>query len=192
MPQSFTLTLPSWLPEALPPAETLFPAVEDRMRLVIDLARRHVDQGTGGPFAAGIFDLENDGKLIAPGVNLVLSAGTSVAHAEMVAILFAQQSLGHYDLGAGGRRLELVTSTEPCAMCYGAVPWSGVRSLVCGARRSDASRIGFDEGEKPTNWIAALRGRGIAVERDVLRREATTLLETYGKNGGFIYNSRLE
>jgi tRNA(Arg) A34 adenosine deaminase TadA len=192
MKQSFTMSLPSWLPEALPPAETLFATHEERMRLVIDLARRHVTQGTGGPFAAGIFDLESGGRLIAPGVNMVLSAGTSVAHAEIIAIIFAQQCLGNYDLGAGGRRLELVTSTEPCAMCYGAVPWSGVRSLVCGARRADACRIGFDEGEKPPNWIAALRGRGIAVARDILRREATALLESYGTNSGHIYNSRQE
>jgi tRNA(Arg) A34 adenosine deaminase TadA len=191
MKSSFILSLPTWLAEALPPAATLFATPEARMHLVLELARLHVIQGTGGPFAAGIFDLEAGGRLIAPGVNLVLAAGTSVAHAEMVAIIFAQQHLGSYDLAAG-RRLELVTSTEPCAMCYGAVPWSGVRSLVCGARRVDACRIGFDEGEKPPNWVAALRRRGIAVARDVLRREATMLLEAYGATGGIIYNPRLE
>jgi tRNA(Arg) A34 adenosine deaminase TadA len=189
---TFTLHLPGWLTAALPPAGTLFSTVEERMRLMIDLARQHVLMRTGGPFAAGIFDLDNGGRLVAPGVNLVLSASTSIAHAEIVAIALAQQSLGDYDLGREGRRLELVTSTEPCAMCYGAVPWSGVRSLVCGARRTDASRVGFDEGDKPPNWIAALQRRGIAVRRDVLRLEAAALLKEYGATGGIIYNARKE
>jgi tRNA(Arg) A34 adenosine deaminase TadA len=189
---TFSFDLPDWLPAALPPAAIPFPTAEERMRLVIELARRHVLMGTGGPFAAGIFDLDRDGRLIAPGVNLVLSASSSIAHAEIVAIALAQQTLEDYDLGRGGRRLELVTSTEPCAMCYGAVPWSGVRSLVCGARRSDASRVGFDEGDKPPNWIAALQRRGISVKRDVLRGEGAKLLNDYGAGGGIIYNARQE
>ena len=41
---------------------------------------------------------------------------------------------------------EMVASTQPCAMCLGATPWSGIRRLVCGARDEDAEEIGFDEG----------------------------------------------
>ena len=43
-------------------------------------------------------------------------------------------------------------------------PWCGpaVRRLVCGGRDADARGIGFDEGPKPSNWIAALETRGIA------------------------------
>ena len=45
-----------------------------------------------------------------------------------------------YDLGGlgDGRAFELVTTTEPCAMCLGAIPWSGLSSVVCGARDQDA------------------------------------------------------
>lgn len=32
-----------------------YPSVEDRMRLVIELARRNVRSGTGGPFGAAVF-----------------------------------------------------------------------------------------------------------------------------------------
>jgi tRNA(Arg) A34 adenosine deaminase TadA len=68
----------------------------------------------------------------------------------MVAIMIAQKILGNFDLGdASVPAYELVTSTEPCAMCLGATPWSGVRGLVCGARDEDASAVGFDEGSKP-------------------------------------------
>jgi tRNA(Arg) A34 adenosine deaminase TadA len=86
---------------------------------------------------------------------------------------------------------ELVSSTEPCAMCLGAIPWSGVRGLVCGARDEDARAAGFDEGTKPANWAKALDERGIEVVRDVLRDEAREVLRSYVSGGGTIYNARM-
>jgi hypothetical protein len=73
--------------------------------------------------------------------------------------------IGDFDLGGPRHPLyELVASTQPCAMCLGATPWSGVRHLVCGARDEDAEEIGFDEGMKPADWIRSLEERGITVE----------------------------
>ena len=75
-------------------------------------------------------------------------------------------------------------------MCFGAIPWSGVRRVLCGARASDAEAIGFDEGPKPKAWMAALRQRGITVIRDLCRAEAVTVLQQYKRNRGTIYNAR--
>jgi tRNA(Arg) A34 adenosine deaminase TadA len=154
---------------------------------VIELARTNVARQTGGPFGAAVFDSET-GEVIAAGVNLVVSAHAALAHAEMLAISLAGQALESFDLGV--RATELVSSTEPCAMCLGAIPWSGVRRLVCGARDEDARRIGFDEGDKPADWIGLLRRRGIEVVRDVFRSEATAVLDEYARAGGPIYNGR--
>jgi tRNA(Arg) A34 adenosine deaminase TadA len=135
-----------------------------------------------------VFD--SDGKLISLGVNIVEASNCSVLHAEIVAIALAQKALGRYDLSDGGKEhYELAASTEPCAMCFGAVPWSGVSRLVCGARDEDARSIGFDEGPKSTNWVEALEKRGITVVRDVLREEAAAVLREYGEGGGTIYNA---
>ena len=181
--------LPGWVGELLSEERT-YPSAEDRMRLAVELARRNVRHGTGGPFGAGIFERES-GRLVAPGVNMVVNSGCSVAHAEMVAIMVAQQRIGDFDLGGEGQPAhELVTSTEPCAMCLGATPWSGVVGLVCGARDEDAARVGFDEGAKPQDWVRLLEERGISVTRDVLRDEAAAVLREYGEGGGEIYNSR--
>lgn len=159
------------------------------MRLAIKLAQLNVEHQTGGPFGAAIFEL-NSGRLIAVGVNLVELSNCSIAHAEMLAIALAQRAVGRYDLGLEeGAAYELVTSTEPCAMCLGAIPWSGVRSVVCGARDQDARRIGFDEGSKPEHWVESLESRGIRVRRDVLREEAQAVLLEYQKRGGLIYNA---
>jgi len=187
---NIVLHLPDWLPGVLPTAETIYPSREQRMELVIDLARRNVEYGTGGPFAAAVFDLDCQ-QLLAPGLNLVLENHCSVAHAELVALMLAQQLTGSHDLG--GPFLppcELVTTTEPCAMCLGALPWSGIVSLVCGARDEDARAIGFDEGDKPADWPATLQRRGIEVHRDVCRQQALAVLQEYHQLGGLIYNGR--
>jgi tRNA(Arg) A34 adenosine deaminase TadA len=113
----------------------------------------------------------------------------SIAHAEIVAIVLAQQHFGTHDLGRSDLpRLELVTSVEPCAMCLGAIPWSGIGRLICGAREEDARAIGFDEGDKPADRIEGLRRRGIVVTENVLRDEAAAVLRDYVQAGGAIYN----
>ncbi len=185
-----TLALPGWVGAFCGRWEQGFARDLDRAAFVTALSRENVRQQTGGPFAAAVFDPQR-GMLIAPGVNLVVPASCSVAHAEMVALAVAQQVMGTHDLGAPGLpALELVSSTEPCAMCLGAVPWAGVRRLVCCARGEDAEAIGMDEGEKPDNWIAALERRGISVTQDLCRAEAAAVLREYGEAGGAIYNGR--
>jgi tRNA(Arg) A34 adenosine deaminase TadA len=158
------------------------------MRFVIALARENVQRHTGGPFASAVFD--DNGRLVASGVNMVVASNCSVLHAEIVALILAQKALNRYDLSDGGRlHYDLVAAAEPCSMCFGAVPWSGVQRLVCGARDEDARAIGFDEGPKLNDWGAALNDRGIAVVRDVLREEAVAVFREYVAAGGIIYNS---
>ena len=184
------LHLPDWIERFLADSDLLYPAVEERMQLAIRLAQLNINHGTGGPFGAGIFECQT-GRLVAIGVNCVESLNCSIAHAEMMAIAIAQRATGSYDLaGEADVTYELVTSTEPCAMCLGAIPWSGVQSVVCGARDEDARAIGFDEGPKPDNWVKALEDRGISVRRDVLRDQAKAVLLEYSERGGLIYNAR--
>ncbi len=181
--------MPAWLVERLAPEDGRFDSSEARMRLVIELAGLNVGNGTGGPFAAAVFDADSS-RLIAAGVNRVVPLGSSIAHAEMLAITAAQQELGGYDLAARGMpRCELVTSCEPCAMCFGALPWSGIRRLVCGARTADAERIGFDEGPRHPDWVGELERRGIEVVCDVCRKEAVGVFDAYLAAGGPVYNS---
>ena len=185
-----TLDLPDWVDTLLAGPLPDLSTAHARMRLAIGLARRNVESGTGGPFGALVFDLDG-GRLVSVGVNVVLAGRCSLAHAEMMALALAQQVRGGFDLAAPGLgRHELVTSSEPCAMCFGAIPWSGVRRVVCGARDADARAIGFDEGPKPARWSQALVDRGIEVERDCLRAEARSVLAAYAEAGGPIYNSR--
>ncbi len=182
--------LPAWVESHLAHADTTYDTVEDRMRLAVELSRLNVEHGTGGPFGAAIFDTQT-GKLVAPGVNIVVDSRWSGGHAEMVAFAIAQQAVGTHDLGAPEfAHHELVTSTEPCSMCLGATPWSGVKRLVCAATHDDATSVGFDEGPKPADWVGELEARGISVVQQVLRDDALRVLQAYASRGGYIYNGR--
>ena len=126
--------------------DCLYSGNEDRMRLAIALSRENVMRKTGGPFGAAVFERES-GRLISVGVNSVVRLGNSTLHAEMVAFMMAQARLGRFSLSAADScPYELVTSCEPCSMCLGAILWSGVTRVICGAAREDATQLGFEEG----------------------------------------------
>lgn len=188
--KNIEIKLPVWVESFIRESGKLYHTPEEKMDFVIELSKKNVEHKSGGPFGAAVFD-SKDGSLIAAGVNLVTSSGLSIAHAEIIALMQAQTLLNNFDLGTLGLpRCELVSSTEPCAMCLGAVPWSGVISLVCGARGEDACAVGFDEGSKREDWVRELEVRGIKVTRDVLRDRAANILREYVHNGGVVYNGR--
>ena len=156
------------------------------MALAIGLARRNVEHATGGPFGAAVFDEE--GRVVAVGVNRVESLQVSLAHAEIVALVGAQQKLGRARLNADGRRYTLATSAQPCCQCYGAIVWAGIDSLLIGARAEDTEALtGFDEGPLPEDWPGELERRGIRVVRDLRRDAARTVLAAYAARGGACY-----
>lgn len=188
-PNQITFNVPSWVSRFVLVYSSSTDIV-DRMSFVVAAAKQNVIERTGGPFAAAIFEKES-GKLVSLGVNLVTTEGSSILHAEIVAITSAQKILGSYDLGrAEFPPYELVASAEPCAMCLGAIPWSGVRRLVTGARESDVRSIGFGEGPRMVNWRAELERRGVETICDVECDAAVKVLSQYVEEGGVIYNSR--
>lgn len=179
---SLCLPLPEWL-EAVNATPRCFPNEEAAMQFVVSLARQNVADG-GGPFGAAV--IAESGELVAAGVNRVIPANASILHAEMLALLLAQQRLRSHDLSCAGR-LTLVTSCAPCAMCLGAIPWSGVVRVVSGARGEDAEQAGFDEGDKPENWQRRLEARAISVREDVCREEAATVILDYARSDCPLY-----
>ena len=181
------IACPSWVDDVTDWA-ALYVTLEERTRVAIDLARENVLRGTGGPFGAAIFEIQS-GRLVAAGVNLVVPLNNSSLHAEMVAFMMAQSIRGSYSLQrAGLPEHALHTSCEPCAMCLGAVLWSGVRRVVWSATREDADSIDFDEGPVFNASYDYLRARGIRFDGGVLRDEGRAVLELYGERGGTIYN----
>lgn len=188
-PTSLTAQLPDWLQLELPQLPATLPSAEERVALVNRLADRNWREGNGGPFAALVVD-HATGELVSVGVNVVLSSGLSGMHAEMVALGLAQARLESWDLGAE-RELELVVNWRTCAMCYGALIWSGVRHLLLAGSGAECEELtGFDEGPMHPEWVGELEARGIGVRQGVRRAEAVEVFRQYGASDAVVYNAR--
>jgi tRNA(Arg) A34 adenosine deaminase TadA len=185
LPARVALSLPPWVAGIAATGQHC-PGDDAKVALAVALARGNIGHGTGGPFGAAIFD--QDDALVAAGVNVVLPQSCSVAHAEMMAFMLAQQATGRARLNDDGRRYTLATSAQPCCQCYGASIWAGIDTLLIGARSEDVEALTqFDEGPLPSDWLGELARRGIAVRRDLERDAARAVLADYGRLGGARY-----
>jgi len=184
------LTLPPWVEAFVASWPGPFDSEENRMQLAVSLSAENVNRGTGGPFAAVVFE-EGTHRVVSVGVNVVVPQRTSLAHGEVMALLMAQEALGSHDLGRKDLvPLEMATTSQPCIQCYGALIWSGIRRVLVGARGTDVeSLVGFDEGPVPEDWVEQWARRGIETRVDVLRDEACSVLRAYKNSGAPVYNS---
>jgi len=106
--------------------------------LAVDLARQGAQSDKGGPFGAVVV---RNGQIIGRGHNQVSGNNDPTAHAEIVAIREACQTIGDYQL----KGCVLYSSCEPCPMCLGAVYWSRPDRVWFAATRRDAADTGFDD-----------------------------------------------
>jgi tRNA(Arg) A34 adenosine deaminase TadA len=187
----FSITLPEWAENELKKMPDVLPTLEERMEAVIRFSRLNFEHETGGPFAAGVFERDT-GKVVIIGVNRVVPSNCSSAHAEVVTLSLAQKILGTFDLGAAGMpAYQLVVNWRPCAMCFGAVPWSGVRSLVVAGSGPELEEItGFDEGPIHPDWKTELEKRGISVIDGLLTEKAIEVFHAFAASGALVYNGR--
>ena len=180
------LTLPAWVHEQVDSGRA-YPGDAAKVELAVELSRMNVDAQSGGPFGAAVFG--PDDCIIAVGVNRVLPHACSLAHAETMAFMLAQQRtqrprLNELEPGIGVGPITLATSAQPCCQCYGATIWAGIDRLLIGARSEDVEAFTeFDEGPLPADWIGELERRGIAVVRDLHREGACAVLREYGQSG---------
>ncbi len=108
------------------------------LRHAIDLARRGLDSGLGGPFGCIVV---RNGEVVGEGSNGVTSTNDPTAHAEIMAIRDACRRLGDYQLAD----CTVYTSCEPCPMCLGALYWARPRRVVYATTRQEAAAAGFDD-----------------------------------------------
>ncbi len=190
----FELSLPDGWRQQIP----LSPLTNDvdRMQFVLGLAQWNINNKTGGPFAAAVFERQS-GELISIGLNRVVPQFCSLAHAEAIAIALAQKSLATHDLSTAAKTgFELFASGQPCVQCFGMTWWSGLSRLVVGARSTDIEELTeFREGPLPDKWRQQLSDRQpllpVEVEIDVCREEARSVLASYTNAGGLNYSPGL-
>jgi tRNA(Arg) A34 adenosine deaminase TadA len=99
------------------------PQDERLLTAAIGLARRARDNGNH-PFGALLATLSGD--MLCEAENTVVTEGDVTGHAELNLVSKACRALTADQLAAA----TLYTSTEPCAMCSGAIYWSRVPRVV--------------------------------------------------------------
>ena len=141
---------------------------EEWVRRVIALAQASRDAGNH-PFAAIVVD--GTGESIAQAFNDFRSDCTG--HAELVAV--RQVSSRHAP--AVLRDATLYSSAEPCAMCAGAIYWSGIGRVVYALSEERLLSLTGNHPENPTlslpcREVFARGQRGIKVVGPLLEEEA--------------------
>ena len=106
--------------------------VEELMARAYALARSAVTHGNH-PFGAL---LVKDGEILVEAENEVVTTRDVTRHAETALVAKATTKLDEKTLAAS----TLVTSTEPCIMCCGAIHWAGIRRIVFGVRAEQMVR----------------------------------------------------
>lgn len=112
--------------------------IQKFMLQAIEEGKKGVEKGSGGPFGAIVV---KDMNVVGIGCNEVTSLYDPTAHAEIMAIRHACQTLKTYSL----KGCVLFTSCEPCPMCLGAIYWARLDTYYYAATRDDAQQAGFDD-----------------------------------------------
>ena len=111
--------------------------LRQRMQEVVAWSSAHV-HGGGIPFTAFVIDVQ--GMVLGRGVNHVREHHDPTAHAEVEAIRDACRAAGRPHLYGA----TLLTSGEPCAMCYLSALHASVSRVLFAVDRHEAAAQGFD------------------------------------------------
>lgn len=141
------------------------------MLAAIRKAKENVRKMEGGPFGACIV---KDGKVLAVARNTVL-AHDATCHAEVNAIRIASRKVGSHDLSGA----VIYSTTEPCPMCFGAIHWARISTVIYGTSVKDADDIGFNELKVGNVTLKNLGKSGVKIVPDFMKAECRALLEEW-------------
>lgn len=144
---------------------------ETYMKLAIELSRQD-----GYPYGAVIV---KDGEVIGRSDAKVPVASTAFSHAELRAIEDAIDKLGGHLCAEGGQGATIYSSCEPCAMCMGAILYTGISRLVYGATLDDSATCVNEILASASEIAKSCCNRIIEITPGVLRDEAKEVLKQW-------------
>ncbi len=98
---------------------------ENILRAAIEVARR---AGENGNHPFGVLLVDEDENVLLEAENTVVTESDLTAHAELTLVRIASNKYSNEIL----EKCTIYASTEPCAMCSGAIFWSGIGRIVFG------------------------------------------------------------
>jgi tRNA(Arg) A34 adenosine deaminase TadA len=143
------------------------------MKRAIEMARKGMNTNAGGPFGCLIV---RDDKIIAEEHNKVTSTNDPTAHAEIVAIRKACDTLGTFQLDD----CILYTSCEPCPMCFGAIYWARPKMVFFACTKKDAAKVDFDDHFIYDELEKDIEDRNIKFIR-MMRKEAVSVFREWAE-----------
>jgi tRNA(Arg) A34 adenosine deaminase TadA len=146
--------------------------VEERfIRQAIELARAARAQGNH-PFGAL---LEIDDEVVLTAENTVNTEQNPTGHAETNLVQKAIRELSEDER----RRATLYTSTEPCAMCTGAIYWAGIRQVVYALSSEQLAKLAGEHLRISSRIIFASAVDEVEVAGPFLTSEALAVHEGF-------------
>ena len=118
-----------------------------------------------------------DGQIIGRSDVDVPVSKTGFSHAELRAIEDAMQLLGGHLCAEGGKGCTIYSSCEPCAMCMGAILYTGIERLVYGATLEDSKECVNDILAHAEDVANVCKNRKIEIVSEVERDEAIKVLK---------------
>lgn len=104
---------------------------------------------------------------------------TAFSHAELRAIENAMEHLGGHLCAEGGKGVTLYSSCEPCAMCMGAILYTGISRLVYGATLEDSKEYVNDILAKAKDVSHICQNRSLEILPECERSEAVKVLKDW-------------
>ncbi len=144
---------------------------EPFIRQCYDLARQAMAHGDH-PFGAL---LVCEGAVVLTAVNTVHSNRDVTQHAELNLVSQAGRVLGYAALTDS----ILYTSTEPCAMCTGAIFWAGISTIVYGCSAESLGQLAGGSFVVPSRQLLAKATRPTHIVGPVLETEGIAIHQAY-------------
>ncbi|PZU14739.1 MAG: nucleoside deaminase [Sphingobium sp.] len=139
------------------------------MRMAIDVAVSKGSDPSTSPLGCVIV---RDGQVLAAERNQTQELPDATAHAEMMAIRRACESIGDMEL----REATLYSTLQPCGMCTMGSIWSKVGRVVYGAGRDDVHKMYFEDRHIDTlSFIADAYRDDIVIEGGCLKEDCARL-----------------
>lgn len=128
------------------------------------------------PYAAIIV---KNGEIIGRSDADVPVSKTVFSHAELRAIENAMEHIGGHLCAEGGKGCTIYSSCEPCAMCMGAILYTGIERLVYAATLEDSKKCVNEILAKAEDVADVCKNRKIEIIKELHRDKAIEVLKNW-------------
>ncbi len=147
---------------------------KEYMNIAIELSKK-----ADYPYGAIIV---KDGEIIGRSDADTTVSKSGFSHAELRAIEDAINHLGGHLCAEGGKGATIYSSCEPCAMCMGAILYTGISKLVYGATLEDSKECVNEILAHSKDVAEACSNRNIEIVSEFEREEAVKVLKKWKEN----------